>query len=265
MRVNMNGFEKFEVKIEKELLSRLRELSETLGISLNRIINTSLFDGILPYWMSYQQILSDISNKESSITEEDYQDTINTLIAEIDSDFENIQNLGFREQEFEKLYPFGSLKDLEERRAEFIAFFKASQDHREEKQEEVREQEKVVVIKPVEEKKEEKEEKSQTPSLISRFLSFLKLQVTSHTKSYGDVITHIIFIGILATFNYFIFFSIYLTWPYLFDFQFMVLTLPLWESLLTIVLVILLFPISIIITGFFIGKGYYFLISKVRH
>ena len=102
-------------------------------------------------------------------------------------------------------------------------------------------------------------------SLRFRILSFLKLQVTSHTKSYGDVITHAIFIGILATFNYFIFFSIYLTWPYLFDFQFMVLTLPLWESLLTIVFVIFLFPLSIILTGFIIGKGYYYLISKIRH
>lgn len=259
-------YEKIEVKIEKKMLSRLQKISEILDISLNKIFNTSLLDGILPYWIPYQQILAEISNKETPIAEEDYQDAIETLSTKIDSDFENIQDFETRESEFESLYPFGHFEDLQERKSEFIKFLGLKSTVKEE--EELKEAEQCPpqkeIIKTSESTDSVEEEEVVSPSLFSKCSSYVKDQVTSKITNFQDIIFHAKFLGVLALINFGIFYALFLTWPSLFDFIFMLENFPLWESLLSIVFILILIPIMVIITGFIVGKIYYYLIKKRR-
>ena len=261
----MNDFKKIEVKLDEEMVSRLQELSEILNVSVNKIINTSLLDGILPYWLPYQQTLTEISDKENPITEEDYQDAIDALAAKINSDFEILKLFDSRESEFESLYPIGHFKDLEERKTKFIKFLKTNiAIELEEPEEEIDTptQEKAVDI-PIDNDITEEEE-DVFPSLFSRFFSYINDQVKSKVTNYSDMISHGRFLGILAFINFSIFYFLYLTWPSLFDFVFMLENFPLWQSLLSMVSILILIPIMCIITGFIVGKIYYYLIKKKR-
>lgn len=264
----MNGFEKVTIKIEKEMLSRLQKISEVLNISLDKVINASLVDGVLPYWLSYQQILTEISNKEGSITEEDYQDAVDTLTSEIDSDFEDIQGFTAYESEFESLYPFGHFTDLHKRRTHFITFLRSRREVKEILEEEVPEPQPLEkkTIKPPLDTESDKEDEGEAipPSLFSRISSYVKDQVNSKITDFKDVIFHGKFLGILVFLNFFIFYDIYLIWPSMFDFMFMLETYPLWQSLLSMLAIIVLIPIMFIITGFIGGKFYYYIVQKRR-
>lgn len=261
----MSDFEKVEVKLGKDILHRLKKISEILDISLGKIINISLLDGIFPLWIPYQRLLSDISDKESPISEEDYQDVLDKLSTRIDSDFENIQRLDSFEDKFETQYPFGLFKDLQERKTEFIRFIKTYKEVEEEKAEEVAQEpvQKQIKEVPISIDSDE-EEKEMPPSLFSRFLSFIRSQIDSHMNDFRDVIIHGRFIIFLAMINFLIFFSLYLTWPFIFDYRYMIITFYPWESVLYIIFVIILFPVIILITGFIVGKIYYYLIRKRR-
>lgn len=258
----MSDFEKVEVKIGKDILHRLKKVSEILDISLDKIINISLLDGIFPLWIPYQKLLSDISDKESLISEEDYQDVLDELSTQINSDFENIQELDSLEDKFETQYPFGLFKDLQERRTEFIKFIRA---YKEIEVEEVAQEPIQEKIKVTPTKISEKEEEEETiPSLFSRFKSFTKSQIDSHVDNLGDVFILGIFLILLGLINFFIFYSLYLTWPFMFDFRYIITTYVPWISVISIIMVILLFPIMILITGFIIGKLYYHFIKIFR-
>jgi len=52
---------------------------------------------------------------------------------------------------------------------------------------------------------------------------------------------------------------------YMFDFSFMLETFPLWQALLSMVSIIILVPLMVIITGFILGKTYYYLIKKISN
>jgi len=259
----MSNFEKVEVKLVKDVLQRLQKISEILDISLDKIINTSLLDGIFPLWIPYQKLLSDISDKESPISEEDYQDVLRELSTRINSDFENIQRLDSLEDKFETQYPFGLFIDLHERKAEFIKFLKTYNEKEEVEIEEVSQepvQEKIKVVST----KSAKEEEELPPSLFSRFRSFINSQIDSHVNSLGDVIILGIFFILLGVINFFIFYSLYLIWPIIFDFGYMITTYVPWVSVISIIIITLLFPIMILLTGFIIGKLYYYLIKIFR-
>jgi len=259
----MSNFEKVEVKLVKNVLQRLQKISEILDISLDRIINTSLLDGIFPLWIPYQKLLSDISDKESPINEEDYQDVLDELSTRINSDFENIQRLDSLEDKFETQYPFGLFKDLKERKTEFIKFIKTYRETEDEIVEEGIKEPVQEEIKEVSTKSSEGEEEL-PPSLFSKFLTFIKSQIDSHVNSLGDVIILGIFLILLGVINFFIFFSLHLIWPVIFDFRYIIITYIPWVSVISIIIIILLFPIMILLTGFIIGRLYYYLIRIFR-
>ena len=257
------NFKKIEVKLDEEMVSRLQKLSEILNISMGKIINASLLEGILPYWIPYQQILTEISNKENPITEEDYQDAIDVLSTGLNSGLEILERVDARESEFESLYPFGYFKDLEERKTEFIKFLKVNRAIKPEEPEQEIDlpiQEKVIDTPSDNRLVEEEEDVS--PSLFSRVFSYSKAQIKSKVTNFKDITVHGEFLGILALLNFSIFYSIYLTWPYLFNFTFMLETFPLWQTLLSTVFIIILIPIMFILTGFLTGKVYYYLYRK---
>ncbi|MBA7668953.1 hypothetical protein ES703_77073 [subsurface metagenome] len=261
----MSNFEKVEVKLGKDILHRLKKISEILDISLYKVINTSLLDGIFPLWIPYQKLLSDISDKENLISEEDYQDVLDELSTQINSDFENIQRLDSLEDKFETQYPFGLFKDLQERKTEFIKFIKTYKEVEEEKAEEAVQEPVQKEIKEVPIRIDSAEEEEEIPSsLFSRFKSFIKSQIDSHINNLVDVFILGIFLILLGLINFFIFYSLYLTWPFMFDFRYMITTYVPWISVISIIMVILLFPIMILITGFIIGKLYYHFIKIFR-
>ena len=265
----MSEFKKVEFKIRTNLLQRLENLAEILNISFERILNICLLHGILPFWIPYQQLLTELSDKETPINEEDYREDLNRLSSQINLDFQALQELEILEEEFEELYPFHSFEDNNERRKNFISFIRGRRlSEKEEKEKEILknpDQEHIIHAKPQKEERKEKVEEEETfPSLVSRFLTFLKVQVISHTCSYKDGITHGKFLLLLGLLNFWIFYSLQLTWPYLFDFGAMLLIFPLWQALVTLISMIFLIPVVIIITGFLIGKIYYFFIQKKR-
>ena len=108
------------------------------------------------------------------------------------------------------------------------------------------------------------EEEEISPSLFSRFISFINSQIDSHVNDFGDAIIHFKFLVFLAIINFLIFFLMYLTWSFMFDFRYMIITFFPWESVLYIIFVIILFPVIILITGFIVGKIYYYLVKKRR-
>ena len=82
----MNDIHQLNIRLEKELFQRIQKLSEILDLPLDHIINISLLEGILSLWIPYQKLLSEISDKESPITEEDYQGVLDELTTQINSD-----------------------------------------------------------------------------------------------------------------------------------------------------------------------------------
>ena len=261
----MSNTELVQVKLGKDILHRLKKISEILDISLDKVINTSLLDGVFPLWIPYQKLLSDISDKESPISEEDYQDVLDELSAQINSDFENIQKLDSLEDKFEEQYPFGLFKDLKERKTEFIKFIKTYKEVEEEKAEEIVQEPVQEEIKEVPVRIDSSEEEGEMPPLLfSKFLTFIKSQINSHVNSLGDVIILGIFLILLGVINFFIFYSLYLIWPIIFDFEYMIISYVPWISVISIIIIILLFPIMILLTGFIIGRLYYYLIRIFR-
>jgi len=261
----VTDFEEVEIKLTKGVFNRLKKISEILDTPLDKVINTSLLDGILPLWIPYQNLLNEISDKENPINEEDYQDVLDELSTQINSDFEIIQRLESLEDEFEEMFPFGHFTDLQERRTEFIKFLRVNREIEEVEVEEVAQepiQEKIKETPATISEKEEEEEI--IPSLFSRFKSFIKSQIDSHINNLGDVFILGIFLILLGLINFLIFYSLYLTWPFMFDFIYMITTYIPLVSVISIIMVILLFPIMILLTGFIIGELYYYLIRIFR-
>jgi len=54
--------EKIEVKIQKPIHDKLREMSDNLKISLEEICNLSLIDGYSLYWFLYKKKILDLSD-----------------------------------------------------------------------------------------------------------------------------------------------------------------------------------------------------------
>ena len=170
----MNDVHHVGINLREELFHRIQKLSEILDFPLDLIINVSLLEGILPVWISYQKLLSDISDKESPISEYDYQGVLDELSMQINSDFENIQKLDFLEDKFEEIYPFGSFTDLQERRTEFVKFLRTNKEIEEVEVEEVAQKPIPEKIKETPAKISEKEEEEEIiPSLFSKFISFI--------------------------------------------------------------------------------------------
>ncbi|MFW9939390.1 MAG: hypothetical protein ACFFFT_00020 [Candidatus Thorarchaeota archaeon] len=255
--------EKVEIALAKELHQRVQKISEALDIPLDTIINVCLLDGIFPLWLPYQKLLNDISDKESPIKEEDYQDILYWLSTHVHSNIESIENLSSLENEFEEEYPFGSFQDLQERRDEFIKFLRSYNEVEDIEVEEIPERPVSEKIKKVKIGSVEEEEEM-PPSIFSKFTRFIKSQINSCVNSVLDGVLLGIFLVILGVVNFFMFYALYRTWPIMFDFGYIITTYAPWISVINIMMVILLFPVIILLTGFIIGKIYYSIIKRFR-
>ena len=106
--------EKIEVRVQKPILDKLREMSDNLKISLEEMFNLSLIDGYSLYWFLYKKKILDLSD----MPEEEFA-------LKFHERYELLQEIETIESEFESKFPFGYFTNNYERYKKFLDFTNA--------------------------------------------------------------------------------------------------------------------------------------------
>lgn len=246
----------YDVKLESEIQSKLAEVSNTVKLPFNEVLNASLLFSYCRFWYPLQKYFAELKVEKQPVKEDDYEPILTELKDQIESSYTVIQHIEKFEDKFERRFPFGTFQDFDERHWEFIKFIEESSIPK-------KAPNKVLIKKPIIRKivEEIQEEEPSPQEPVVEIETFFKKSVayfTPQIHGLWDIIKLLLFFILTGLACFYIFWAFASVWP-IFNFVHFLTYYPYFVPFQ-----ILFIMFVILINGFIIGKLWYYLANKIN-
>lgn len=117
-----------QISFNEEVYQRIEELSDFLNIDEYKVANVSIIFGLYKYMLPYQERISKLSEQKIHKLTDDITEFRHNLKAQIEFDYNTIENLKKVERDFEVKFQDKLFSDSEEWRKQFLVHLEAPYD-----------------------------------------------------------------------------------------------------------------------------------------